>query len=203
MVNTLDLIKRKIKENKFVVFDLDDTLINEKTWLFASYEKIAHFIFPDDESKKRRAYDFLLKTFENEGRKNIFNKLKEKFPDSFGDIDLWLMVMRQTVVEGGLPIFDWAVKIISKFPSNCIAILTNGNPFQQRKKFEQLYPNILVKNLMLICANEIEAKPSPKGLFFIGKTFGISMENLLFIGDSKTDEECAMRAGVDFIKVEL
>jgi phosphoglycolate phosphatase-like HAD superfamily hydrolase len=196
-----DFIELKVSENKFIVFDLDNTLFDERIWLLAAYRRIAEFAYPQKAEKKEDVYNFLRNTFDTEGRKFLLDKLKIKFPDSIGDIDLWLLLIRQTIVDGGLPIFDWAKDVISKFSENCIAILTNGNPLQQKKKFEQLYPSNLTKNLLLICANEVEPKPSPKGLFLIGDTFDLKMKDLVFVGDSQVDLECSMKAGVEFIQV--
>ena len=62
--------------------------------------------------------------------------------------------------------------------------------------------NGLQKNLRCYFANEIKPKPAPDALQLLIEEHALSPEDVVFIGDSKEDEECAKSAGVDFYYVK-
>ena len=41
-------------------------------------------------------------------------------------------------------------------------------------------------------------KPDPEGIYLLSEQFGVALEDILYVGDSYTDQQAAAAAGVDF-----
>lgn len=50
----------------------------------------------------------------------------------------------------------------------------------------------------VMTASQVTGKPSPEGLFQILRTWNMSPDQIVFIGDTQADEHAARHAGVDF-----
>ncbi len=44
----------------------------------------------------------------------------------------------------------------------------------------------------------VRCKPDPEGIFKLSEQFGVALEDVLYVGDSYTDQQAAEAAGVDF-----
>lgn len=143
---------------------------------------------------------FLIDEFEQNGRKNLFNKLIERFGLSDEYMENFLRLMR----TGRLPLRLMLYKEIEILLNELvdldkkIFILTNGNPEQQYNKIIQIDWNGLQKYIKCYFANEIKPKPAPDTLLKIIEEHELNKEEIIFIGDSVEDEECAKSAGVEF-----
>ena len=54
-----------------------------------------------------------------------------------------------------------------------------------------------------VFADKIEPKPSPAGVLHILEVSGIEKAKTVFIGDSETDQACALNSGVNYLDVKL
>ncbi len=52
---------------------------------------------------------------------------------------------------------------------------------------------------MLVSAQDARPKPAPDGILLAANSLGLKPEEILYIGDSCTDEAAAAAAGCDFI----
>ena len=71
-MNNLEYIIKAYRDCRSVIFDLDDTIYPEITFLKNRYKRISKEIF---NNKWETSYKFLVNEFETYGRKNIFDKL--------------------------------------------------------------------------------------------------------------------------------
>ena len=53
------------------IFDLDNTLYDEKIYLFSAYKEIADYISSETKINSNIIFNFLIQTFSSEGRANI------------------------------------------------------------------------------------------------------------------------------------
>ena len=60
------------KKNRDIIFDLDNTLIDEKIYLYSAYEEIA---FKANANKYKEIQNFLINSFEKKGRSNLYQEL--------------------------------------------------------------------------------------------------------------------------------
>lgn len=192
-----------------VIFDLDNTIYPELSYLERAYKFIANNIAiknNKDENFAKRVCDYLYETFINYGRENLYQKLTEKFSFSCYNLQDFLHDLHNVPVkENEISIYSNIQDVIEYLimKKKRLIVLTNGNVIQQNNKFRAL--NILGKEKIEICyASSLGItfqKPDP---FFIHKI--LSKNNILyneaiFIGDSLTDLQTAKNAGIMFMNV--
>lgn len=179
------------------IFDLDNTLYNEEDYLFGAYQAItAHFKNPD-------IYSFLKNTFQKDGRQMLFNKMGQQFGLPETALKECLDLLRTFKPEQPLVVDEKIKQLLKelKQKGKVLAILTNGNVVQQKNKVELLKNQLSNYFEIIVFANELEPKPSPKGIEYIVNKTGVGMTDTLVIGDSETDKTAAVNAGVDFLHV--
>ena len=74
---TVEYLAEQTKQNRQLIFDLDNTIYLETDFLFRVYNEISKTSL---NTNPKIVYEFLKKTFLNEGRNNLFNKLENLFP---------------------------------------------------------------------------------------------------------------------------
>jgi len=84
-----------------------------------------------------------------------------------------------------------------------IFVVTNGNPEQQLNKIKQIEWVGLEPYLTCYFANEIAPKPETDCIDLLIKDRNIQRRNILMIGNTDTDVQCAEASGVDFVKISL
>src|SRR5664280_3636358 len=179
-----------VGRSELVVFDLDNTLIDEEAWLAAAYEAVSKVAAPDDAHAATVIARSFLTGFQTHGRTGLFERIRSEFPGLAGDTSTWLAAMRTAEVNGGLTIAPWAQSLCQSFSDKPMAILTNGNVIQQQNKYRQLVPSWARTRFRLYCLKPgDEQKPSPRGLFAILSDFNCKPEQALFLGDTTTDRE--------------
>lgn len=194
------LYKNYISSKSAFIFDLDNTLYPEKDYLYQIYYMIGQFIEYQETFDHDKITKFLIDEFEQNGRKNLFNKLIERFGLSEEYMENFLRLMR----TGRLPLRLMLYKEIEILLNELvdldkkIFILTNGNPEQQYNKIIQIDWNGLQQYIKCYFANEINPKPAPDAMLKIIEEHELNKEEIIFIGDSVEDEECAKAAGVEF-----
>lgn len=187
------------RDRELVVFDLDNTLIEESRYLFAGYAAVAAVAAGDDAKLARTLAAWLRDEFECSGRERLFDRMAAAWPQVKGTVADWLEQLRGVEVE--LPVFPWVEELCAALPALPMAILTNGNAAQQRNKYRLMQPAALRDRMRLYCAAEIRSKPSPAGLWRILEDHRCPPHAALMIGDAESDAACAAAAGVSFVMV--
>ena len=187
-----------------VMFDLDDTLYDEKKYLFSAYEKISIYIAENNPGVKMNSLLLYFKSeFIKNGRSNLFDKVTKKFKVTFS-IKHCLLLMRNVSLEVKLPLFKNSFDLLSNaiLKSN-ICVVTNGNPLQQKNKVNLIDWKGLDKKIKFYYANEVEPKPSKK-IFadIIQHDYNIKINRVLMIGDSITDYNFSKAIGCNFIYID-
>lgn len=184
-----------------VMFDLDDTLYDEKKYLFAAYKIIATYIVENNsEAKINALLLYFQKEFVKNGRSNLFDKVKKKFKVTFS-ITHCLSLMRNVNLKVKLKLFKNSFELLSDavIKSN-VCVVTNGNPLQQKNKVNLIDWKGLDKKIKFYYANEVEPKPSKKIFTDIIKyDYNINPKRVLMIGDSLTDYNFSKAIGCNFI----
>lgn len=200
------MIIDKLLDTKLAfVFDFDNTLYPEKDYLYQVYYMIGQFVEYQETFDHDKVTKFLIDEFEANGRKNLFNKLIEKF----GLKEEYMENMLRLLRTGRLPLrlllykeMEWVMNEVVK-NNRLLFLLTNGNVEQQRNKIVQVEWNGLQKNLRCYFANETKPKPAPDALLLLISEHALTPEQVVFIGDSEEDEQCAKAAGVEFVNVSV
>lgn len=188
---------------KCYIFDLDDTLYNEKTYLISAYKEIANYIYTKFNIDEIVVKEFLIKEFFLKGRKNLFNKMINSFCLPKDVIKDLLIILRNHTLSENIILFPEVESLIGQLITKrkSIFILTNGNVEQQKNKINQIRWNGTNKRIKFIFANNILPKPAPDGIFFILDEYNFKFEESVFIGDSEVDKKCALDANINFINI--
>lgn len=198
------IIDQLLETKLAFVFDFDNTIYPEKDYLYQVYYMIGQFVEYQETFDHDIITKFLTDEFEANGREKLFDKLIEKFNLKEEYKENMLRLLRTGRLPLKLLLFKEMEWIMHEVVNNnrLLFLLTNGNVEQQRNKIVQVEWNGLQKNLRCYFANEIKPKPAPDALQLLMDEHALSQEDVVFIGDSTEDEECAKAAGVDFYYVK-
>ena len=185
---------------KIVVFDLDDTLYCEKDYLFAAYRRIADYTEKQCGGKTGTYYNYLTTHFLEKGRAQLLDNFIQDFHLSVNK-DYLLYLLR--TVDCRLTLQPTAKTILGELLLNNskVYILTNGNLVQQENKIRCLQLKEQFEQIEVVHATGSAAKPAPDGLLNILQAENAAAEDMVFVGDSETDEQTATAAKVKFINI--
>lgn len=187
-----------------IIFDLDNTLIDEEDYLFQGYNKIAEYISTRYNIESNFIFEFLIDNYKKNGRVKLFDSMIEKFDLEKNILIEVLKILREFKPTHKIKIFPKMEEILITLKLNKIKyiVLTNGNTTQQKNKVK----NTEWKGLMpeIVYANETEPKPSVISLekFLIFKKLKIKKEKILFVGDDITDSTFSESYGCTFLNVD-
>lgn len=183
----------------YVLFDLDDTLINEKDYLFEAYDKIA-CNFSTNQSRYLEFRDFLIDNFNKNGREGLFDKFILNFNLTITCNDC-LEILRNITVSDGLKLKTEAKIILKALKEVSIpySVLTNGNLQQQCNKIGQIKWESFNLPDDVIYASAFKPKPDESSFLFWEKRRFYN--EIVYIGDSSIDEEFSLKAGIDFLNI--
>lgn len=187
------------------IFDLDNTLYEENIYLFEGYKEISIEIAKKNETlNEEEVYTYLITTFLNAGRTNLFNKMMARFSVLNYSLAKCLTTLRTFKPQNKIYLYSKMYGILRQVidKSEQVLVVTNGNPIQQKNKVKNINWHDLDKKINFIYANEFEKKPSTKSFEFIKKKYSIDEVSTVMIGDSNFDREYAIKSKIDFIHVE-
>jgi phosphoglycolate phosphatase-like HAD superfamily hydrolase len=204
-----------------IIFDLDGTLYPEINYLTPAFKAISEAFEAKYAVNALEIEQFLIRTFEKEGRSMLFNKCFNHFLKTENDaendenteggyfydmpIAHYLDILRTVKIAQKIALFPYVYRLIPQLVAEKkqIFVLTNGNPKQQRNKIAHLDWQNLDKHITFVFANEFAPKPSPTVFSdFLEPNFHLKTKKTLFIGDAETDAEFSQNVGFDFLHVD-
>jgi FMN phosphatase YigB (HAD superfamily) len=184
------------------IFEMDDVLYPEKDYLYQVYYLFTAFLEYTELINAKEATSFMVDTYLSEGKEIVFDSLKEKFNidekyrQNFRHLNITAKLPLKLLIDQELLTFMQDIVIDRKK----IFILTNGNPEQQLNKIKQIEWHGLEPYLTCYFADEIVPKPETDSLDLLIKNHNLQRRNILMIGNSDIDRQCADASGVDLIK---
>ncbi|MFQ5645763.1 MAG: HAD-IA family hydrolase [bacterium] len=190
--------KENSKNIKGIVFDLDDTLINQKSWIFDKlallYNRKSKLLPPREiflskaiqiieEGNRSKLFDALAEIFQfsDEFRWELINKYKEITPHEVDFFPGTLMVLHELKAKGYK-----------------LALLTDNPVASQRQKLRVSKLEALFDNIVYSRALHQE-KPQRGGFEEVSKRLKIPPLSLVMVGDNLyRDVEGAIKAGYGF-----
>ena len=195
---TVEYLTEQSKKGRQLIFDLDDTIYVETQFLFKVYKEIAQTAI---NVNPNLIYNFLKKTLIDDGRKNLFNKLKNSFPSESFSLDKSLSIMRNYKCDHCIETLPWFRKLLSNMSSEfVIKIITNGTPQQQYNKIKSIkfdWPEELIE---VVYASSYAAKP--KVLSFYQLKGVEKFISPIYVGDSLTDEQFCKKLNIEFYDIK-
>jgi phosphoglycolate phosphatase-like HAD superfamily hydrolase len=196
-------MKNYFSKYKLIVFDLDNTLISEKEYLFKAYEDISYFIEKKCFIDRIKIENYLKNKFIKNGRSKLFDNMFNDF--NINDVEMIsiLNILRTVEPRKKISLIENMKLILEILITNEIpyVIFTNGNVDQQKNKVA----NIQWEGLQteVIYANEIKPKPDAISFstYLEKNKIKINKHEILMIGDSNVDQLFAEKFGCDFKNV--
>ncbi|MDB5144339.1 MAG: haloacid dehalogenase [Mucilaginibacter sp.] len=198
MIKYSDIGSRK----EAFIFELDDVLYPEKDYLYQVYYLFASFLEYTELVDLQEATSFMINTYSLEGKGVVFDRLKQKFKldekytYNFNHLNLKAKLPAKLLLYQDMLNLMQEIVIDRKQ----LFILTNGDPEQQLNKIKQTEWHGLEPYLTCYFANETAPKPETDSIDLLIKNHKLQRRNILMIGNSDIDRECADASGVDLIK---
>jgi putative hydrolase of the HAD superfamily len=188
----------ELSESRTLIFDLDNTIYNERKFLFTAYQNVSKQLAKNYACSEEDTFNFLISTFNLSGRYKVFDKLQGhlKIKDQMF-LSTCLTVLRTTVVFPKIDPYIYFIKYLKARKSDPIIIITNGNPEQQKNKVKSI--NWRTGKLKVIYSNLHMPKPSPESFFYLKEEY--LLKRPIYIGDSPDDLFFAKNCGIDFINI--
>ncbi|RCH55097.1 haloacid dehalogenase [Mucilaginibacter hurinus] len=184
------------------IFELDNVLYPEKDYLFQVYYLFANMLEYTELWDAKAMVNLMTSTYQESGNEAVFNALQEKFNVdekyrlNFNEMLLTAKPpLKLLLYQNMLNLMQDIVVDRKK-----IFIVTNGNPQQQLNKIKHIEWNGLEPYLVCYFADEIRAKPEPDAIDQLIKDQNINRRDIVMIGDSDIDRNCAEAAGIDYVK---
>ena len=195
MITEMDLIA--FSKERTLIFDLDDTIYDEKLFLFGAYKEISKQIGGMADVAERDVYSFLVNNFLISGREYLFDKLLINFKIKNNFIkDTCLQVLRTYCQPEAISPFPYFLILLENTPFDGAKffIITNGNVNQQKNKMLSLNLTNHRERLITYYANEYKPKPHRNVFDVLSSEF--SLFNPIYIGDSDVDRNFAVSCGI-------
>lgn len=191
------------RKNAFI-FELDDVLYPEKDYLFQVYYLFASFLEYTELLDAKVLTDLMVKTFEDEGRDAVFDRVQERFQFDEKYRDNFDRLQHNARLPLKLLLYADMLELLQQIivDRKKIFIVTNGNPEQQLNKIRQIEWNGLEKYLVCYFADEIAAKPEPDTIYKLINDYGLQRREMVIAGNTEADVLCAQACGIDFIYSE-
>ena len=196
----IDYLIESVKNNRTIIFDLDNTIFDENDFLSIAYDNISNALFPQD---AQFSYNFLIQEFHNAGRNSLFDKLLDRYPNYETTLEECLYQLRNTNCKNCIDPYEWFKNFVNDAQSSDwrLKIITNGNPQQQMNKLKSLNLSFVANIVEVIFANEYKPKPMIDSY--------LKLRNVekfiepIYVGDSLLDQEFAHNCKIEFFDVNL
>ncbi len=168
-----------------LVFDLDDTLYDEKKFVFSGFSEVANWISEMSNVSSNEIYDYMVKDLSINGRGIVFNNaLKKYFKETNKNIKKCLSIYRLHKPRISLE-KDVVDLLLELGKSYNLYIVTDGNKIVQNNKIKSLDVEKYIAKVFITYRYGLKAsKPSLKCFEMIKNIENINWQELVYIGDN-------------------
>lgn len=167
-----------------IIFDLDETLYQEKNFVISGFFEVSDFLFEKLCLNKKKTIHYLLETFNKYGRKKIFDKLlKEK--NVYNKSLLKKVISKYRAHKPNISLTAINHKFLKKLSNKYnLYLVTDGNKIVQRNKIKSLkIPSLFKKIFITHQYGTINSKPSIYCFKKIKELENCFWKELIYIGD--------------------
>jgi putative hydrolase of the HAD superfamily len=165
-----------------IVFDLDEVLYDEKTYVISGFRAVSEFLEKDEAIPKKIIFEYLKRRLKN-GRERIFNDLLDNFRIySQKNLKKCISVYRTHTPK--IKLYSDAKDCLKRLKNYPLYIVTDGNKMVQKNKIKALNLENHVKKTILTSNYGLRnSKPSTFCFQKICDMEKTSPTNLVYIGD--------------------
>jgi putative hydrolase of the HAD superfamily len=186
-----------------IVFDLDNTLYRERDFVTSGFRAVVQYLADTYGYCVQRLLPAMMTTLEEEGRKAVFDMLRDKFLDSSIPISELVDVYRRhspsiRLYSGYSGLLKWLAR------NHKLGIITDGLPEVQQKKVQALRLQSLMDCIVYTWEFGVEKeKPHPFPFSLMLESLGADPDSVLFVGDNP-DKDCrgAHGAGMKYAQLQ-
>ena len=189
---------------KAVIFDLDDTLILERDFVFSGYRAVAKYLSGAAGFKEEGIYSLLKEEFEISPL-NVFNRMYDRLDKSYGEEDIRNLVRVYREHQPDISFCDDVPPALKEVRNMGFStgVLTDGYLVTQKNKAKAVG---LDRNFdAIVYTDELGReywKPSIKGFELLSDTLGIPLEAFVYVGDNpKKDFEIMKTSPIKTVRI--
>lgn len=173
--------------HKLIVFDIDGTLVDTK---YSICKGLQNLVF-----KK------LGKTYSLEDLEFAFGSGGPETLESLGltieNLSDWMVEIAD--LSDTIHPFDGIKEMLTDINATGIALGIASSKYRNELDDTLGTYGILKYFQHIVCFDDVKnPKPHPEPIFKVAKMAGVSLEDILFVGDTEYDIECAKNSNVDF-----
>lgn len=194
---------------KCVIFDLDDTLYPEWSYIKQGFLAVSERLYKDFNLQTRYSshdiYEVLKDIYTNHTRVKIFNHLHRFIPE--------IEINESYIVDELVPTFRFSNKTLECYPDVKptldtltgkvkIGMVTNGNAQVQNSKIDLLKIRKYFDRIEISGDySEDKAKPSTFMLLKILDIFQVKPHDVIYVGNDPATDRCSMDIGCNFLRI--
>lgn len=168
-----------------IVFDLDDTLYEEKTFVYSGFSEVAKWISTMSNINPSEILDFMVEDLSINGRGEIFNKVLDKYyVKTKKNIVKCVSIyrMHKPNIKLDLDVINLLLELRKDFR---LYIVTDGNKLVQNNKIKSLSLDNYVEKAFITYRYGLAAsKPSLKCFEIIKNMENVDWQDIVYIGDN-------------------
>lgn len=168
-----------------LVFDLDDTLYDEKQFVYSGFLEVANWISEMSKRPSNLIYESMVKDLSVNGRGEVFNNaLKKYFYETKTNIKKCLSIYRlhKPRISLETDVVDLLIELGKAYK---LYIVTDGNKIVQNNKIKSLDVEKYMKKAFITYRYGLKAsKPSLKCFELIKNIERIKWQELVYVGDN-------------------
>jgi putative hydrolase of the HAD superfamily len=168
-----------------LVFDLDDTLYDEKQFVYSGFKEVANWMSMMSDSPYIEIFDFMVNDLAINGRGTVFNNALDKyFKKTVKNIRKCLSIYRlhKPNIKLDTDVVDLLLELRKKYK---LYIVTDGNKIVQSNKIKSLEVEKYVEKVFITYRYGLKAsKPSLKCFEIIKNLEQVNWLDLVYIGDN-------------------
>lgn len=187
-------------KNKLIIFDIDDTLYNEIDYVKSGYKVVSSYL--EKKYKLNNLYDKMMELF-NKSSKNVFNRLLDAMKIEYSKDDIVFLVDLYRNHKPDIKLSDDAIKTLKELKKKyMLAIVSDGNYSTQKLKCDALGLDEYFDKIILTDKYGKEYwKPSRKPFDILSKEFGLSLNDMYYVGDNPNKDFYLSTYGINTIRL--
>ena len=168
-----------------LVFDLDDTLYDEKKFVYSGFTEVANWISMMSNTSSNEIFDYMVNDLAVNGRGTVFNNALEKyFQKTVKNIRKCVTIYR--LHKPNIKLDPDVVDLLLELRNNYkLYIVTDGNKIVQNNKIKSLDIEKYIEKAFITYRYGLNAsKPSLKCFEMIKNLEKVNWLDLVYIGDN-------------------
>ncbi len=180
------------------VFDLDDTLYEEASYVDSGFAAVSIFLEETYGVSKDSVHTTMNQLIEQNGRGAVFDTaLQVHGLSDPGLVEVCLGIYRSHVPD--LKLYPGVTDLFENVKDRNVYLVTDGNPLVQQTKILSLGIRDVFAHIFLTSAfGQSYEKPSLKCFDLIAKRERVSLNDLCYVGDNPTKDFVGLRAAGAF-----